>query len=257
MGIMAAATPVWDKHYGVISQLGDRFLILRVKGHDDHKTGMHASRSVFHEDAMRADIKGAIHRFIDQFNPERLASIRLERNETIVEKIVSLSCFCAMARCPVSRDGRTQIVDYIPMPEGPGRLVKQFCQLGVALALTQGKTAIDEEAYRILCRMGKDLIPTIRMKLIYGLHQEGAYTDIWVKTKDLGSVTGIPTNTAKVVCEDLMMTGILNRQQGGTGETSPYQWQISRKAMDLMNQGEMMAGSSAMGEDENEIGIPF
>jgi hypothetical protein len=54
---MAACTPVYDKHYGVIGTLGDRFLLYRTAIKEDEKMGLQAQKIVGREAEMREEIK--------------------------------------------------------------------------------------------------------------------------------------------------------------------------------------------------------
>jgi len=244
IGFMGAVTPVYDKHYSVIGSMGDRFLLYRSNTHDDFKMGLKAIKNVGKEHDMRKEIRNAVHRFIDQFDMEKIHFD--ETPEDIEFMIVTLACFCAYARCVVERDRRTQYIEYQPEPEGPARLAKQFMQIGTSLALVNGKTHIDGEIYEVIKKIGRDLITKHRLKIIHHLCVEKVFEHImeWRKTKGVANAVGIPGSTTKIVLEDLMTIGILNQELDGQGDTAAWKWQLSQKAVELIGGSEVFENYS-------------
>ncbi len=245
-GLIAACTPVYDCHYGVIGSMGERFLLYRISGGSNEKMGLQAQRIVGKENEMRAEIRGAVHRFIDQFN--KLGDLHFEKDGLINHQIIKLATFCAYGRCPVERDYRDRHVKYQPLPEGSARLVKQFMQMGMGLALVHGKNLIDEDIYEIIKKIGRDLIPAQRLAILKHLWDNRVfeYMNEWEKTKAIADAISMPVNTTKLILEDLMIVGLLNRERADEGETSPYMWQFGEKTTDLL------AGAEAFNIQENE-----
>ena len=126
VGLIGACTPAFDRHYSVIGSLGDRFILYRTTATDKTFSGLQAQKIVGHEEEMREEIRGAAHNFIGQFS--EMPDIHMKTEQDIKEMIVALACFCAYARCPVERNFHHEI-EYLPMPEGTPRLVKQFMQI--------------------------------------------------------------------------------------------------------------------------------
>jgi len=227
-GLMAACTPVYDAHYAVIGSMGERFLIYRIERGDDEKTGRIAQDVVNKAEEMRNEIREAVHRFIKQF--ESLDNIEVHKDEVINSMIRSIASFCAYGRCPVRRDHYGNVT-YSPMPEGTPRLVKQFMQMAVALAIVQGKTRIDMGVYEIIKKIARDLLPTHRLKILEYLWNEIAFEmfNHDLKTKELAVGVNLPPKTTLRTLEDLMLVEMLNRHQSGDGENVPYHWQLNQK----------------------------
>ena len=139
-------------------------MLFRSSNPDFQAMGLKTQEMVGMEEEMRMEIQEAFHKFLSQFSG--LESITFTQHDIINSKIVALACFCAHARCPVDRDYRTRNVQYIPEPEGPGRLVKQFTQIGKGLSLVHGKTTIEADEYEILQKIGRDLVSPQRLKII-------------------------------------------------------------------------------------------
>jgi hypothetical protein len=226
VGLIGCVTPVYDKHYAAIGTLGDRFLLYRTHAPDARETGRQAQRIVGREDEMRSEIRDSVHKFLNQFDD--LSDIQFRDNPEISELIVDLACFVAMARLPVERDYRTGTVLYLPLAEGSPRLTKQLMQLGMGLCIVRGKDQIGFDEFQILKKVARDLLPAQRLKIIQWLYDEGVVTTATRKTKEIAEGANLPTTTAKLICEDLMIVGVLDRDvEDLDKETSPYKWRIA------------------------------
>ncbi len=244
MGLIAACTPIWDKYYSVIGAMGDRFLIYRSNTQDVEKMGLQAQKKVGQEAQMRKELKTAFHKFINQLGT--MKKVEFKKDETINQQIVYLACFCAYSRCPIERDHRTRHIQYQPKAEGPARLTKQFMQLGAALAIIHGKNSIDLNVYEIIKRIARDLISVQRLRIIRHLWEQRAFEHIneWRKTKEISAGVNMPVNTAKLVLEDLMTVGALNRNlEDPEQDTSPYLWQIRNQLYDWIAKAEVFESS--------------
>jgi hypothetical protein len=231
--LIAACTPVYDKHYSVIGSLGDRFLLYRIENSKDEEVGLLALSIVGQEQRMRKEIQQAVHKFLDQF--KKVGNIQFEKDPLVNQDIVTLACFCAYARCPVSRDRYSQFVDYSPQAEGPARLAKQFMQMGMALALVHGKRIVDVCIYEALKKIGRDLVSAQRLSILKYLWEAKVfpYLKEWRQTKDIADALNMPASTVKLLLEDLMIVQLLNRRRTADGETAPYQWQWSQRGYDM------------------------
>jgi hypothetical protein len=237
-GLLAACTPVYDKHYSVIGSMGERFLIYRTDPVNGGMTGSHAQKLVGKEETMRLEIRGALHKFIDQF--ENLSGVSMAKDEDVNLKIISLACFVAIGRCAVDRDRYSQALQYTPMPEGTPRLVKQFMQIGAGIALANGRDVIDGGVYQVLKKIGRDLMSTQRLRVLDYLWREGVLEsdEVWDDTPRIADAVNLPGSTAKRTLEDLMVVGALKRQRGESGELGgqrPYKWQIAEDMADYIH----------------------
>lgn len=239
VGLLGACTPVYDKHYGVIGVLGDRFLLYRTNNETNQEMGLRAQKMVGQEEQMRQEIKEVVHTFIDQFT--NLDHSHFQEDPTTNNMIVTLACFCAFGRCPVDRNPYDKTIEYTPQPEGTPRLVKQFMQVGMSLALIYGKDRIDGEVYEVLKKIGRDLIPEQRLKIIKYLWESQAFEHLmgWEGTTDISQALKTPKTTMVRKCEDLMLVGLLERQLSGETENQGYKWQFNQRAYDMMKGAQM------------------
>ena len=241
-GLIGACTPVYDNHYGVIGSMGERFILYRTDTKNGYAMGMQAQRVVGQEKQMREEIRDALHRFISQFSS--LEKICIETGEDIKRRVVNLACFCAYARCPVERDRYDRTIKYDPSPEGPARLVKQLMQIGAGLAIVNGKPEIDENVYRTVKKIGRDLLPMQRLRIIESMWTVNAteHNGQWLKIKEVAESVNMPGATAKLLLEDMMAVGIMNRKLGEPskeGGDPPWLYQIGEKASAFIVGGEV------------------
>lgn len=239
-GLIGACTPIYDRHYGVIGSMGERFLLYRTESANGLKMGLQAQRIVGQEVEMRTEIRKALHRFIDQF--QNLNGANFDTNEDINYMIVALANFVAYCRCPVERDYQNKHISYQPMPEGTPRLVKQFMQLGMGFALAYETNTIDETVYKFIKKIGCDLISLQRFKILKYLFQQKAfeYLSSWEITADVAEGVNLPVTTTKLTLEDLMVVGVLNREMGESdGGRPPYKWQLNQQISEWIGQAEV------------------
>jgi hypothetical protein len=242
-GLLAACTPVYDKHYSVIGSMGERFLIYRTDPVNGGMAGGHAQKLVGQEETMRREIREALHKFIDQF--ENLDGVRMGKDVEVNLKIINLACFVAIGRCAVDRDRYSQALQYSPMPEGTPRLVKQFMSIGTGIALAHGRDVIDGEIYNVLKKIGRDLLSTQRLRVLDYLWREGVLESdgVWDDTPGIADAVNLPGSTVKRTLEDLMVVGALKRQRGEPGELGgqrPYKWQIADDMSDYIHAAEVL-----------------
>ena len=238
-GLLGACTPVYDQHYGVVAQMGERFLLYRVDGDDDIGIAKRAQEIVGQEVEMRHEIMTAMHRFIDQF--QNLSDISISmKDEAVNESIINLACMVARGRCPVSRDYRSGEVTYQPSPEGPARITKQLTQLGMGLAIVRESGCIDDDVLSTLQKVARDLMPRFRRKLLEYLWRREAFDEYYTAptTTEIAEATGMVSKTALRNLEDLMLAGVLKRTRHIAGhETAPYRWTIDPRVCDYMRVG--------------------
>jgi hypothetical protein len=239
MGLMVASTPVFDRHYAVMNMLGDRFLLYRARNANDEEIGKRAQEIVGKEEEMREEIQEAVHRFIDQFNTEDLKEVHIQTEDGVKKMIRTLGVFCAIARCAVSRNRYSRDIEHIPQAESPARLIKQFTQMSSALALVNCKRQVDTTIYALIKRLGQDLIPPLRLRILENFSHENIHEASWIVTRAVGEAINLPTNTVRLALEDMMALGLLNRKRETESDTAPYEWQLSHRCRILLEGAEV------------------
>jgi hypothetical protein len=200
--------------------------------------GRQAISFVGQEAEMREELRNIIHSFMSQFGD--MNGIQIQADNDVKDKIIYLGCLCAHLRTYVDRNQYNKNIEYQPLAEGPARLVKQFMQLGMGIALVQGKTAIDEDVYRILKKIAKDLVTVQRLKIIKYLCTQNSDNG-WHSTKEIAEAVSMPTTTTREKLEDLMVLNVADRDTREEGETKPYYWKLSDQINDLIEPSEFIS----------------
>jgi hypothetical protein len=90
----------------------------------------------------------------------------------------------------------------------------------------RGVDQITDEILCILKKVGLDLIPRTRVRVIEFLWESRALeiSAFWVNTGEIVSGTGIHGKTTLRTLQDLEIIGIVRSKRDG--DNSPYEWQI-------------------------------
>lgn len=214
-GLLGAVTPNIDRYGQVVSALGDRYLMLRLAGVEDRSAVV--SAALCHDRKtrrMRDELAEAGCGIIAAADLDKVTRTFSEAEKA---RLVELAVFAAQARTVVERDGYTGDLLFMPQPEGPGR---------VALALKRlygGLEAIgaDEATrWRVLTRVARDCVPTVRFALLthlVGLDAPG-------RTDAIAEATGMVKRTAERHLEDLALIELAVRRRDGEKKNSPIVW---------------------------------
>ena len=235
IGFLGACTPVYDRKHGVISQMGERFLLYRNRNDRDFEAGAHALASFGTETKMRTELKSVFKRFIIQFKKADLIVPKLEHE--LQEKIVSLATICGHGRCHVHRDPYSKDeITYLPEPEGSPRLAKQLYHLGIALMAVNGVDQFTENIYAALKKVGRDLIPSIRFRCLQYLRDNRSFQvgGLLRSTADISTGTGLNGKTVLRTMQDLSVIGVTAYELGTAAQGTPYLWGLTTKAKTLI-----------------------
>jgi len=240
VGFLGACTPVYDRKHGVISQMGERFLLYRNTNKDDCKSGIQALAGFGHEVKMRSEIVSIFKKFLNQFKKINLTIPEL--SEDMQYKLVALATLCGHGRCAVHRDPYAKDeITYMPEPEGSPRLTKQLFHLGIALMAVHEKNEITNYIYSVLVKVGLDLIPRLRFNIIKHLWESRALqgTGYSLSTTDVAKGTGIHGRTSLRALQDMSIIGMTKGELNETAHGGAYIWQLSRKTIELIGVSEV------------------
>lgn len=229
LGFLAGVTQAIDESMSVKNILGDRFIYYRCPEDIEEgrkKTARQAMKNTKKESTMRGELQEIVKAFLTQFgNTGELPSY----SDEIAEKIVCLSDIISRARTSVPREwSGTRDIKYVPNPENPPRLAKQFTLAGCGLAIVRGSTEISEEEYKVVKKIALDSMPDQRRATLKALWN----TD-WLKTREVSESMRYPVPTAKRYLEDMHVLKIVERQfnrgmeAGDAKDTTPYEWRLN------------------------------
>ena len=240
VGFLGASTPVYDRKHGVISQMGERFLLYRNSNKNDFQAGVQALSSFGTENKMRAELKAAFGKFITQFKKVSLNVPELEHD--LQNNIVALATICGHGRCHVHRDPYSKDeITYLPEPEGSPRLAKQIYHLGIALMVVNEASEITRDIYETLKKVGRDLIPRIRFKCLKYLWDRKSlqYDGFYAPTGEIANKTNLNGKTVLRALQDLRVVGITVGELDESTQGTPYVWHLTKKAVELIQESEI------------------
>jgi hypothetical protein len=174
-----------------------------------------------HEREMRADLEGvAVEMHEHLWEPPPLTGDE-------IDWLVGLSTFVAMARTPVERDSyHPDVIEVMPEHEAPARLAATLA------ALYDGLRSIgvdDDEARRLVFKLGWDCIPAMRGATLVALHEtRGA-----LAVKAVMDATRMPRTTCSRTLEDLKLLALVDSFTAGDHRTSEWSWHLLDSARAL------------------------
>jgi len=239
VGLLGAATPVYDRKHGVVSQMGERFLLYRNTNNKDLESGLRSLSCFGSENVMREELQKAVEKFLNQFQGMELTVPDL--SDDLKHKIVALASLCGHGRCHVHRDPYSKDeITYLPEPEGSPRLSKQLYHLGIALMVVNGANKITDKIYQLLLKVGRDLIPRIRFKCLKYLWDKKALKNsgIFLTTNEVANGIDINGRTVLRALQDMAIVGLTKGQLGEDLHGSPYVWQLTEKTVNLIGWSE-------------------
>lgn len=214
MGLLAGCTPTIDRHWAVLSSLGERFLFYRLPSggtEDRREQARRALEAAEQKSGLRDDLGKAIcrsHSMAHGWYKENTEQVVIR--PSIKETLITLADLTAKGRTPVLRDGKTRELIAPSDPEGLGRLVTQLRQLGLALCIIHGNCEPGAEELAILRKVARDTMPPFRARILGALTQHRGVT-----VADLEKETGLPHATASRELEDCRLLKLVIRDGEG------------------------------------------
>lgn len=225
VGLVAGVTPVIDTYYSVGQILGERFLLYRLVAPDDLAAARSAMSQNGQEPAMRQELREAVAAFFGELVP-----LMVPIPEPLLDRLAALAAFTARARSGVVWDQRGEI-EYVPEPEGPGRLAKQLATLGRGLAVVRDSRELTEADYLTVYRVAEDTVPAQRRAMLAPLLR--AFGPESLETAAIAEEAGYPTSTARRYLHELAAMRLVARTPGGQGRAD--RWQLSSLAAELLD----------------------
>jgi hypothetical protein len=177
--VVGAVTTSWDTHHGVVSALGDRFLLFRMNSRDGRTAaGRQALRNTGQEAVMRKELGDvAVRLLAGRVEPQLLS-------EADLDMLLRVANTVTLCRSAVEFDYRGDLIE-VHMPEAPTRCAKQLHQL-VLGARALGMTS--EASMRLAVRVGHDSMPPMRLAILEAVSRQKAVdrkTPAWLTQADI------------------------------------------------------------------------
>lgn len=165
ISILAAVTPIIDRHYSIFNTLGERFL--QVRWHrPPYQAGITAQKQQGKETQIKNQLKKHVRKlFLDStVNGNKRTPPKLPKKT--LERIASFAEIIAIGRTHVYRDRFSRNIDYVPEPEANTRIAKQLSALAKGIASLEQKPSVTEDEVQDVFRVGLDSLPPTRRKII-------------------------------------------------------------------------------------------
>jgi hypothetical protein len=216
--VVGACTTAWDSAHGVITVMGDRFVLIRADSKiGREEAGIQAIRNTGRERSMRAELAAAVGGLIGHINTEE----RYDLQENEIGQLIKAANIVTHGRTAVERDYKGDVLD-AHSPEMPTRFAKQLTQLvRGGLATGMGR----EAAMRLALRCARDSFPPLRSQILLDLarNPESRVTDVSKRIVK-------PHRTVRRELEALHTLGLLRcdeEQTTGTDGKAQTIWRYS------------------------------
>lgn len=224
---VGAVTTSWDKHYQVVAEMGDRFLLVRMDSNNADSrdsAGRQSLRMTSREKNMRAELRAAVAGLLAGMDRHR------EDDPTEVEETLLVEVADLVARCrtAVERDYQGK-PEWAHALEAPTRLAKYLWQMvRGALAIGVGR----EEALRLAVRVAGDSMPQVRLDVLLMVQEVPDQTS-WQYAKLLQ----LPRTTVDRTLQELHLLGAVevavseevSTKADGTEKRDPWRYSISEQ----------------------------
>ena len=190
--VVGAVTTSWDKHHGVVAEMGDRFLLLRMDSDDtDNRSsaGKSSLRQTGAEVSMRDDLGGAVAAVLAAMSTDET-----KLTDEDEDLLLGLADIVTRCRTAVERDFKGA-PEWAHATEAPTRLAKYLWQL-VRGSLAIGVTR--PEAHALAIRVARDCLPPNRRDVLFYV-AEHPYS----RTGDVAKGLQLPYATADRTLQEL------------------------------------------------------
>jgi 5S rRNA maturation endonuclease (ribonuclease M5) len=217
LGLVMCSTTAYDRAYGVIAVMGDRFVLLRLD--DDHRVeGTRAALAgAERADEARAALAEATAGLLGNEPP----APPLEASGADLDQLAALADFVTLARSPVARDFKGE-VDLVLDPEGPYRFGKQLYALWRACGLL-GLDA--DAAWQVAGRVARDSMPRLRWRVLDALAARGELT-----TSAVCRAVWHPNRSTRRALEDLTAHRVVRRTPARGSSGREDRWALTEAA---------------------------
>ena len=210
IGLLFGCTRVFDSYHGVISELGDRFLLCRME--PNKKQFLHAIKHANRAAQMRARLVEAVTNLFAAPlpTPRDIGDKEINWLNDILQIAVRL-------RGAVKRDYRTRELEDTYGVEGTARFGKALERVLSGLDCLGVKRS---KARKVIRTVAFDSVPPNRLSIYRHLKRLGS---AYATTTAVAKATKLPTVTTRRVLEELVVYGLAERISQGPGKADLWQ----------------------------------
>lgn len=212
-GLLAGSTPAIYRHFSEVADMGERFVIYRMKDIDvDKLMEMVMGNSL---PASELDEK------ISNLYKERIQTIvqsdeTLELSEEVMERLKTAAKWCTLLRTPVQLDWRGEYMTAMPVPESPVRVYKQLLVLAKAfarMAKADGEKELPEEYIRAIEWVAYSIADDLRRETYETVMRYGGN-----KASRLAGIMGFDQRVVQLELVKLQSIGLLETNHSRDAE---------------------------------------
>jgi hypothetical protein len=230
-GILAATTPEIDRHVGLLSPLGERFLMIRQPPLTEAETK--ARTLLAAEGRSTKDQEEALRRAAHQVLDLAIVPVVPETGKAERQELADVAEFVAVARTAVIRNGYDKEIEALPEPEVPTRIAKQLVSLTQGIAIARQSGAVTKEEVNLAKIAAFSCIHPIRWKLLRCLAVVSRGT---ISTPALQGQLNLKSGSlVRHALEDLEALGVVQRQRGSGSPLAPDEWSLRGKYVGLLS----------------------
>jgi len=223
MGMIAGSTPAIYRYLNEVADMGERFVIYRMKEFDTDKMLDH----ILGNQISSRDLDEALSAMLSEFIPLVLNDIDqdlLILDDWVEKEVKFFARQCALMRTPVHIDQYRQMVDEFPQPEVPSRVMNQLLPLAQALQVVIGKK-LDEETIKPILWVAYSLSNDKRrafLRAVVGLE----YYQKQINDKSISAVVGLNSEIVRAGMSQLQALKIIGLSDENVG-TNTYKLLMS------------------------------
>lgn len=224
LGLVAGGVPAVETFQSASAILGERYLVYPLATGDRQATAELALRTASKSAGLRQELAEA---FLGALAATEGVDVdAVGAPPDLVSRLASLANLTSHLRTPVPWGrGHGAGPQYVPQPEGAGRLAKALLRLGQGLAVVRGRLALAEADYAVLLRVALGSVPSLRRAVVGALLARPDQDHLGQSAAVVGASTGIPPKTAEQglrECEALRLV----RVYPGTGRSHPDRFRL-------------------------------
>ncbi|MGN6177341.1 MAG: hypothetical protein ACTHPS_30975, partial [Streptosporangiaceae bacterium] len=210
--VIGAVTTAWDSAYQVVSTMGDRFVLVRLRTGDHRRAaGLQAMANVGGEVQMRARLAEVTGKLLAGAAAYVSAEPEPGLTETEMTSLLGLADLVTRARTPVERDyqGNPAFAHALEMPTRFAKQLVQIVRGGLLLGLDR------DTAMGVAARCCHDTMPPLRRVVLADI---AANPDSF--TPDVADRVQMPKTTIDRALQELQLLGLLVVYHVAYGETA-------------------------------------
>jgi len=235
IAMLAACTPVIDRHHQISNDMGERWVYYRFPESDGY-VECNKALGLSDQSSAKLQTKQLVRDFFSALNLDwDTPTPKRKFTEPERQRLIAISTFAARARSAVPRNSYSREVEETPQRESPTRLSTALGQLYLGMELVGVEPG---ECWRIVSKIGLDCMPQARLRVLERLREAESIAAVDSTIPHIGigaleeAVQCSRSNTRRTA-EDLELHGLID----STMVTGGKEYRLSRWAKEELERG--------------------